>query len=43
MDRKKTTTEESAAKRESIMTDWNVEEAKDSIKNGGRFGTKRVM
>ena len=25
------------------MTDWNVEEAKDSIKNGGRFGAKRVM
>ena len=25
------------------MTDWNVEEAKDSIRNGGRFGAKRVM
>ena len=25
------------------MTDWNVEEAKDTIKNGGRFGAKRVM
>jgi len=25
------------------MTDWNVERAKDSIRNGGRFGAKRVM
>jgi hypothetical protein len=28
--------------RKSMMTDWNVEEAKDSIKNGGRFGAKRA-
>ena len=25
------------------MTDWNVEEAKDTIRNGGLFGAKRVM
>ena len=29
-------------RKENIMTDWNVEEAKDSIKNGGRFGAKRA-
>ena len=25
------------------MVDWNVEEAKENISNGGRFGAKRVM
>ena len=25
------------------MTEWNVENAKDEIANGGRFGPKRVM
>ena len=25
------------------MTEWNVEQAKDEIANGGRYGAKRVM